>query len=425
MSTFKSIRFCDKCGRSIAKGEIHHKHKNTHKCGTCEKATASYFNIVIVFMIIMCFIATIKVRNSSYNEIAYNSEQIKEANDYSKSLASKTSATFLEVGNWAKRTQNKLNSIDISHSKNYKFVKNMIDGYRTEIQQLVDEQKSFQQYVKKGELTNKEVIAALNGFDKRITSLNSNIKHLLHSTETLVNKVLKPTVGVAVHDTKRRELRGSGVLFKRVKSEINGKVSYTYYGISAYHVWGDIFAYIDRVKRKEHQNKLKPQLYIYVYEGLSNRSKYTLPAKWIHPSKAISGTLSSTRDFAMFKFKTVVYLEVAEVASNEEIKSAKKYNYPIITTGTSIGNVPSIWTGRISNPLLPGTTGTMVNAFVYFGQSGGPTFDAKTLKLIGINQRAFTHKKSPLSTVLFITTIDMYRTIFLAEVKKEYKGLLD
>ena len=430
MSTLRNVIFCDKCNQSIPFGSLHRRSKkNKHLCNKCGSKSDSLRTIGIVLVFLIAFTGGLLSYNNLDFRIDKNTNRIEEVYEHSVTLQGNVEYAFKQVSKWAVRAQDKINKIDESYISQHKSIKKLLENSKAEIKNIRAYQAKLEEKIKNGVLTNEEISVVLGHLKARSDDIEQKLKYLVHSSSQIMDKVIRPTVGIGVDDTKGKKTRGSGVIFKKEDTgrtvKLTGKKIYRYYGLTVYHVWRNIFEYIDDVKSgKRKVDHMKPKLLIYVYDGNTDKAKYLYHGVWVHPTKAIGGPLNNNRDFATFYFDSDRDLATADLASNDEIKNAKVYGRPIISTGIAPHEAPGLWTGFIANPQLRGLGGTAVHTFIFFGQSGGPVFDGMTLKIIGLNQRGHAFRGHISTTILYFVSLDVYRIIFEAEAKKEYRHLL-
>jgi hypothetical protein len=261
-----------------------------------------------------------------------------------------------------------------------------------EVKQLQDEEKKLRLQLSKGVVSEKEVQAALKRLLNRVQAIDRTIETLHHSPYELMEKVVKPTVAILVRDTKGDHYRGSGVLFSREKyKDVKTKRTlYRYRGFTAYHVWDEVLKHQkDEADENFKGKKINPSLLIQYYGGNSksrNPKRYITDAKVIYPNEYLE-SYRNRQDILVYEFTSGYKLSVAELATDIEIDRMMHYGSPIYAVGIAIGAAPGLYSGIVANPNLGGDIGTVYHAYAYFGQSGGPIFDAKTLKVISVNQR--------------------------------------
>ena len=140
----------------------------------------------------------------------------------------------------------------------------------------------------------------------------------------------------------------------------------------------------------------------------------------------------SQQDILVFTF--VHYndkLALAELATDAEITKNIQTGHRIFTTGIAIHGAPTLYTGSVANPKVSKNMGVAYHAFAYYGMSGGPTFDAVTLKVVGVNQRVHVHPVLggadgvPNTNLLYGHHLKSLRMLWKLSAPKEAKNLLD
>jgi len=439
MSTLRGLRFCDKCHNSISRGEVHYKYGKKHVCGKCQKKKFPLNKSLVGCLFALIFSLGFARDDYTQSRIGLNTEAIETVDKRVDQANAAANQNMRTLSKWANSVEKRFIEFDSKYSEENVILRSLFEETKKQVQDVLKAQQDLVEDIKAGKITDRQSAAIMSNLVSKSKALETKLKFLMRSPEELVEKVIKPTVGVGVDDTKGQRLRGSAVLFKReVKTLPKGKKKYVYYGMTAYHVWHGIFKYQEKLRSGTLKDKngrliiedaMKPKLVIYVYNGRTTGPEMIVPAKWVHPLVA-RPVITAQVDFAVFTFESYRKLNVAQLSTNAEISKARKYGRPIITAGISPAAAPALWTGAVANPKVRKQSGIMCHAYGYYGQSGGPTFDAKTLKVIGINQRINVHRSSPISkspdtNVLFITCIDKYRVVFMSEVGEAYKGLLD
>jgi hypothetical protein len=423
MSALRDIIFCDKCQQSISKrtGGVRNKDKQYHKdCWKSLQPKFSFKKAIITCLVALVLVGGYARDDYTQRRITQNTGRVDAVAKYVAGLEYAVRNAFQSVNVWAGHVTQRLKGLDTKYAEQIEVIERLLEETKKEVNAIVEQQRDLVKDLRKGKMTDKQAAAVIVQLRNRANALEAKIQHLSHSPDELINKVIKPVIGIGVKDTKGTRLRGSGVLFKRVETKTDkGTVVYHYYGMTAYHVWDAIFQYKYKLKLGQlKEDKLKPELVIYVYDGRTQSEKEIVSASWVHPTKVRHGKYLPTVDFAVFTFTSTKKLEVAELATNQEIRDFKKYGTPLITAGVSPAQAPGIWMGTVANPDTKKLSGTLCHAYGYFGQSGGPTFDARTLKVVGINQRINVHMgMSPDTNTLFITTLDIYRVVYGAEKK--------
>jgi hypothetical protein len=311
----------------------------------------------------------------------------------------------------------------------------LLDTVKREMAEVNIAQKALKAHLAdlnaKADLT--DLVKIKEAVGRNVELLKGRLDMLDRSPDVIMEKVLKPTVEIAVRDRKGDHGRGSGVLFKREKLK-NGKYRYT--GFTAYHVWEDILLHIENVNDgiapSNIDKTLNPKLLIRTYAGSHKVTRYITNATMLWPTK-YQKDLDGARDFILFQFESAYNMPVAELASDEDMKKIQVGNR-IWVTGTAHHGSVSLYNGIMSNGNLGvrSAHSAAFHAFAYFGNSGGPIYDARTLKVIGITQRVGIGSvlgKIPggyaITDILVGHLIHSVRKTWKQLAPKQYKKLLD
>ncbi len=434
MSKFKGVRFCDGCFKSIPTGDMYYEDGKREKCYKCSKK-GGWLRLALMAVVVCLFtFSGYKGFTDTHSRIDDNAMWININEHRIAHVDEITEQSFDNVKKWADSTERRLALLRVGHDVRLQMLKGSIDALGDELQRIYVLQKKLKADLATGEVSDAVVANALASLIVRADAVDSQLEVLIRSPEELIEKMVKPTVGIAVRDKTGDRLRGSGVLFKRekYKDAKTGRTRYRYYGFTAYHVWEGIFKYLEKISKPEQPPKLferrrkldrtmNPKLIIRYFGGQSHRAAlYITNAKFVHPTGVVDYLPQS--DIAVFTFTSHRgNLAIAELASDAEIRANVKYSSRVYATGIAIDGVPSLYMGATSNPKMKGNTGIAFNIFGWFGQSGGPIFDAKTLKVVSMTQRGMM----PISNLSFGTLLTEFRKVWGLSAPKEYKKILD
>lgn len=446
MSKFKKLRFCDKCLQSIPTGDIYYEKGQKDYCSKCNKKGGWFRSIAMLLVFAVCFLGGYQGYTDTHDRIDANQVAIEKTANYVYKLNMKLANTFANLDRWAQSVETRLESFYAEHKNEAKMLAGVLAGLREETAAIREAQDALRKELNGGKLTDEKVGAAITALQARSKLLEDQMQVVLRNPQELVEKVIKPTVAIGVRDTKGDHLRGSGVLFKRVEEkDSKGRRVYRYYGFTCYHVWEGVFQYLEKIKQPDPppivlpdgrviippkiDRKLNPKLLVKFFDGNSERAQVLfVGGKFIFPTKAI-GSFKPLQDIAVFTFRSERKLPVAEMASDEEIRANVRYGSRIYAAGIAMLGVPSVYFGTVANPKLPGEHGISFQTYGYFGQSGGPIFDAKTLKIISLNQRIHGHRlmigSTPVTNLLFGTLMTEIRKVWRVAAPKEYRKILD
>lgn len=430
MSKFQKVRFCDKCLTSVPVGDVYYERGEKEICSKCNKKGRFRKSIIAVLVFGLCFYTGLSSFKNLDNRIETNTQTIEATADYVYRLSKEISAAFREIDTWAGLTEQYIRKIYSDHRDNIALMKLSVESLKEELADIVKAQKIIKSELTNGQLTNEKAYKVITLLIAKAKALDDKLKMIDRNPHELMEKVIKPTVGIAVRDKKGDHLRGSGVLFKRVQfKDEKGRTMYRYYGFTAYHVWHGVFKYIE--DNKDALEHLQPKLLIQYYGGQLDRPLEFKEAEAVFPNSFMKAFVSQ-QDVMVFSF---VHhndkLAIAELASDAEIMRNVKYGHPVFTAGIALNGTPTLYSGIVANPKTPNNKGTQFHAFAYYGQSGGPTFDAKTLKVIAVNQRVHVHPilggadGAPNTNVMLGHTLKSLRELWKLSAPKEAKNLLD
>jgi hypothetical protein len=446
MSKHNGIRFCDKCLSSIPTGDMYHEDGKKDKCRKCNRK-GSFVNLILsAFLMATLLMSGVFGYNKVDNRIQQNTAGIEFTAKYIVGLEGRLSETFRDVGRWADTVDSRLSRFYAENKEEAMFLKSMLDDLRQETSGILAAQNALRKDLSGGKMTNAKVANAISVLSARAQACEEQLQIIMRNPAEIIQKVIKPTVAIAVRDRKGDHLRGSGVLFRRElirdTSNIRARVSYRYYGFTCYHVWDGVFKYLANINKDAIpeinpatgglDKKLNPRLLVQYFDGNSRIAQFYISnGDFIHPTSVIKG-YKPVQDIVVFTFISKRGdLAIADLASDAEIAQNVYYGSRIYTTGVAVGGVPSLYFGTTSNPLLPGNIGIGFQAFGFYGQSGGPIYDAKTLKIISLNQRVWLHGGGmmngaiPLTNTIYGVTLNYIRIMWRASAPKEYKNILD
>jgi len=435
MPKIDKIRFCSKCRVSIPIGDTYYPHGKKEYCLKCERRR----NRLVPFLAILVFALGLFGGEKAYididKRINKNTEAIFETNKNLRSLEQKTGRTFMIVSHWLQDMDARVKHIYEKYESEAGALSALVAQTRKEVKELLAAQEQVRKELKEGKLTEQEMNELFKSALVRLRLLDAKVSAIQHSPDQIIKKMLSPTVAICLADKKgERGTRGSGVLFSREElKDPNGKKIYRYRGFTAYHVWHGIFNYLENKQPKLKKDmRLHPKLVIKYFGGSTSARHVITGAKFIHPTR-YKGFISD-EDIAVFEFMSFVKMDIAELASNEEIKTNLYVGSPIFTTGVAIHKAPTLYTGIASNARIS-IAGEMrgpwaFHAYAFYGQSGGPIFDAKTLKVIGINQMVHVMPgafggSTPDTNVLYGHSLATLRAKWKLTAPKELKGVLD
>jgi len=446
MSKYRGIWFCDKCFASIPNGEAYHENGKKDKCSKCKKKWNFVRNILAIVVFGLGLGGGIGTYENLDRRVEDNTTAIVATVDYVAGLEVRIERTFYEIGTWGRSVENRLEDMRAKYKKETEILQETISHLRKETNEILAAQKKLQKDLGNGKLAEEQVALAIAMLTQRARDTEEQLSVLLRNPKELIEKVVKPTVGIAVRDRNGDRLRGSGVLFRKEKlvDKKTGLIRYRYYGFTAYHVWESVFKYYERIKKPDRDpivlpdgrvivpskvdRTLNPELLVYYYGGNSTRRTLLITGgEFLYPNKPLHRSWKAIQDITVFTFEsTRGDLAIAQLASDAEIKDYVGYGSRIYTTGIAVGSAPSLYFGTVASPKVTNDMGIYFNSFGYFGQSGGPVYDAKTLKVISINQRILVHQGfSPLSNTLFGTLLSDIRRVWSLTAPREHKKLLN
>jgi hypothetical protein len=424
---------------------VYYENGQKDNCSKCNKKVGFVKSIIAALVFAVCFFGGNVVYNDLDNRIVTN-RVTTSMNAKHISIELRIQRNILDnISIWSKSVENRLGSMNSLHQEQTRMLKSTIDRLRKETNEILAAQKKLQKDLGSGKLADKEVGLAIAVLTQRANTTEEQLNVLLRDPQELIDKVIKPTVAIAVRNKHGDRVRGSGVLFRKEKfvDKKTGLTKYRYYGFTAYHVWESVFKYLENIKNPDPDpiifpdgtvfqpkidRTLNPKLLLHYFDGNSVSPTLLITnAKFLYPNKPLHSKWKPIRDMAVFMFETYRKdLAIAELASDAEIREHVKYGSRIYTTGIAIGGAPSLYFGTTASPRIKSPAGIYFNAFGYFGQSGGPIYDAKTLKVISINQRILVHSGfSPLSNTLFGTLLTDIRRVWGLTAPKQHKKLLN
>ncbi len=426
MSTLRGLRFCDKCKNSISRGEVHYNYGKKHYCAKCEKKKFPFLKAIAAILI--AAVLAVGYGRDSYTQdrIDANAEDIELVAEYVVDLERKVRASFSQVSMWANTVEKRLYELKLSYSDQHAEMTRLLKETKKEIDGLLAAHNSLKKELRGEKVTSENAAAIIASLQERANALEVRLEYVLRNSDVLLEKVIKPTVGIGAHDKNGQHQRGSGVLYKRVEvvDKKTGRKTYRYRGFTAYHVCEDILNYLGQVKMGKRKDDMKFKSFqVYVYKGVGS-TPLIRNIELVHPFRYL-GPHKPIIDILVFEFEWHEKLPVAELATDAEIDAILKHGRTILTTGVSLTKTPSVYSGIIANPKPANGYGTLFHAYGYYGQSGGPVFDAKTLKVIAVNQRIHVHKGfSPNTNILYGTSLKTLRKYFDITAPKEAKGAL-
>jgi hypothetical protein len=411
------------------------------KCHKCSKKGGWLRVALMLTVFCVFFLGSYKGYTDMDRRVENNANWTVANTKVIERVNARTANTFKLFEKWAGTVQTRLFVLEKTHGDTIKLLDMSVKAISDEVERIHGEQLKLRKALRSGKLTEGAVVEALAILSNRATQIEQRLEVLAHNPQELMEKVVKPTVGIAVRDKNNDRLRGSGVLFKREKyvDAKTGRTMYRYYGFTAYHVWKGIFEYLEKVKKAPTQSTwivlkdgrkikrpkidttLNPQLIIRYYGGRTDQAVlYIIGAKFIHPTANID--FVPVTDVAVFTFTSHRdNLAIAELATDAEIKEHVYYGSRIYATGVAANGVPSLYFGTTANPKMKPRYGIMFNVFGWFGQSGGPIYDAKTLKVISMTQRG----SMPISNLAYGTLLSEFRKAWHLTAPKAYKCILD
>jgi len=415
-------------------------------CRKCKKKNSVLKSVLGTLVFAISFtVASLGFANIN-KRIVKNTSSINHTSQYVARMEKKISAVFDKIYAWSLTVDSRLGSFYAEYKEEARILKSTLDALNKETIAITNAQKKLVKDFSNGKISDKKITSMLAVLQVRMDTAENNLRVLMRNPKELIEKLVKPTVGIAIRDKNGDHLRGSGVLFRREEVVVGGKKFYRYYGFTAYHVWQAVFKYYEDIKKpdlpdmflpngtklpsKKIDRTLNPKLLVQYFDGNSERAVlYIDSGHFLFPTKYLK-TFKSIQDIAVFTFDSARGdIAVAELASDEEIRSNVFYGSKMYSVGIAIGGAPSLYVGTTASPRIANGVGISFQAFGYCGQSGGPIFDAKTMKIISINQRVFTHSlgfgSTPVTNTLFGTIFTDLRTIWKQAAPKKYKKVLD
>ena len=409
------------------------------KCTKCNKKSGFWKSILLMLAFTASTLGGLQAYRDADTRMTLNREGLDVISGYIMNLENETFDTFQRMSNWADSVEQRIVDFYFESKTEAIRLNKTLSSLREETKLIIQAQHKLVEDLGSGKMTEKKIATAISILQNRISNTEEHIQIIMRNPYKLIEKVIKPTVGISTQ-VNTRYMRGSGVLYKKIKlvDEKTGLVTYRYYGFTAYHVWEQMFKANE--ENKETSVKFdngvtiktaekKHKLLIHYYGGNSQRATFFIRnAEFIYRNK-YREVYSIQEDITVFTF--VISrgdLAVAELATDIEVDEALYYGRRIYVTGIAIEKVPSLYTGIIANPKQKHGD-ILFQAFAYYGQSGGPIFDATSLKVISITQRMRVHRsgfnaKSPLSNTMFGCSIkDMRKLWSLLAPDKESRVL--
>lgn len=277
----------------------------------------------------------------------------------------------------------------------------------------------------KGVVSLKEEVALLGQKLGSIEQEVANLKEL--PIETITKSILNPTIQVLVREKNNKVGTfglGTAVL---IKKEDIGKGQWRYWAITDFHLFNDILGYVKNVRPKQPADKqLDPVFIIAHFDGIkSSRPDYFCEVELLHPTEFKSKEMGSVQDFCLFSFVVGRSWDVAEVASDAEMKgllpNTRAYNSsvfpserPGLTTGIVSALTSSVYSGTIviQCSANPGSSGSPV--FAVFG--GRP-------KVIGLGQVMSVSQVGGNSVLLYCSRMDRIREFWKLDAPAKLRGI--
>ena len=440
MSKYDGIRFCDKCGAAVPKGDNYHESLGKEYCTKCNKKGLKWRILLVCAFVGMCFTGGFKTYEDTSRRIDTNATEIHKNTQRIVELNAQTARTFAQVSIWASNIEADLNELFARQKFGNDHLRQLAEEMEERLAMLRSIQDKLLTDVSKGRFTDKHIQMVLASLLQQVKQVDATVKVLMKDPEAIMEQMVKPTVGVGVRNMNGTRIYGSGVLFRkvRVRNKITGDYAWRYYGFTAYHVLDSLIVNNDKVEASRIDNPGQNEMYdnlleevvVFHYGGQSKQPKTVFAGvKILHPQDAL-GRFIPVQDMLVFSFITKKELATATLATDAEIRANIRYGSPMYTTGIAVIMTPCLYSGSVANPAVPGNGGILFHTYGYFGQSGGPIFDAVTMKVISVNQRAHVMRgryggQTVDTSVLFGYLLTDIRRVWHLSAPMQYKKLLD